>query len=143
MAGKQPSEIQEKVLSLLTNLEIDSFVISQLGSIPNVTQILAEIVSGKGKASAYQRQNAAYVLGRLGDPEASSALLSALDSKDQSMRLSALVALKALGPDKHARQHLAKFAQKKDIDAEEIAYAHLALGGKVGLFGEVSPRHRK
>ena len=106
MAKKTP-ETRAKVLALLTNLEIDRFVLGQLAAIPEITRVLEEIISKPGKADAYQVQNAAY--------------------DDQSLRVAALGAIRSLKPDRAARKQLRQFIRQDKIDAPEKTRARLAL----------------
>ena len=143
MSREKPVKPSTKVLALLNNMEIDSFVIAQLSKIRESRKTLKGIVSGKINASSYQIQNAAYVLGRLGDQGATKTLTAALDSDDQAIRVSALIALTAIGLDATARKHLREFTQRQDIEAAEVDCAHVALGAEVGPFGRVQPKHER
>jgi hypothetical protein len=105
------SKRQAAVLSLLTSVEIDGF----------------DIAGGRAPASAYQRRNAVYVPGRLGEKAQIPALLSLLSEADRSLRLSAMVALTALDLDTGAQETLRRFAESKDTEATEAAYAQEAL----------------
>lgn len=117
-------------IALLNNLEIDGFVVAQLRRIENIVEILSDVLEGRIETSAFQRQNAAYILGRLGDQTAAPVLVSTLSKDDRSLRLGALVALAAIGPDADAQRALKTFADSKDTDSVEAAYAREALAGK-------------
>ncbi|MCP4074214.1 MAG: hypothetical protein GY742_21195 [Hyphomicrobiales bacterium] len=138
--GKDGLKVQKHALALLNSLEIDSMVVAQLAGLPDATKTLSGIAAGTVKATAKQRQNAVYALGRIGDPKASDALLNVLDTTDMSMRIAALVALRALGPDTQIRKRLWQFVKKKDVERVEADHARLVLGQKVSAFSN-GPRH--
>lgn len=134
-------QVQSHALALLNSLEIDSAVVAQLAGLPRIGEILRNVISGTVKATACQRQNAVYALGRIGDPASSTVLLDVLDSTDRSMRIAALVALRALGPDTQIRKRLWQFTRDKSVDRVEFDHARLALGQKFNAFG-IDARHR-
>ncbi len=129
----KPGNIDKRkavVVALLNNLEIDGFVVAQLQLMKGIVEILCDVVAGRIETSAFQKQNAAYVLGRLGDKAAASALVSTLEKDDSSLRLASLIALAAVGPDADARKALRAFAKNEKTGSAEAAYAREALSVK-------------
>jgi HEAT repeat protein len=127
MDPRKSTQRRDTVLALLTNLEIDGFVVAQLRSIEGSAALLTDIAAGRVKASAYQRRNAAYVLGRLGEQGAVPTLVSILRTGDRALRLSAVVALAAIDLDAEAQGALTRFAEDKGTDAVEAVYAREAV----------------
>ena len=117
-------------VALLKNLEIDGFVVAQLGLIDNIGEILCAVVEDRIETSALQKQNAAYVLGRLGEQAAAPVLVSTLSKNDRSLRLACLISLAAIGPDEDSQKTLKAFADDKDTGSVEAAYAREALAVK-------------
>lgn len=132
MEGKDKDRQKATAVALLNNVEIDGFVVSQFRRIKNINKILRDVVEGRIKTTPFQRKNAIYVLGRLGDREAAAILISTLNEDDRSLRLGSLIALAAIDLDKDTLESLKKFAESKERDSIESAYAREAITGKRG-----------
>ena len=132
MEKRKKDKRKAAAIALLKNLEIDGFVVAQLRLIDNIVGILCDVLEDRIEASAFQKQNAAYVLGRLGEPAAAKVLASTLSKADRSLRLASLIALAAIGPDEETQTILRAFAAKQDTGSVEAAYAIEALSGKRG-----------
>ncbi len=130
MKGKDKNPEKSTAIALLNNVEIDGFVVAQLRRIKNINKILCDVVGGRIKTTPFQRKNAIYVLGRLGDQKAAATLMSTLDEGERSLRLGSLIALAAIDLDKDNLKSLEKFAESEERDSIESAYAFEAITGK-------------
>lgn len=127
MKQQKPDSRQDLILQFLDSCEIDGFVVGQLQRIRGAPDILISIVEGKIQASIYQCKNAVYVLGILRETKAISPLLSVLEAADTVLRLHAIVALGAIGPDEDSRKVLKEIAVSEDSEPAEVAYALQSL----------------
>jgi HEAT repeat protein len=110
----------------------DPFIINALGSYgQDIVPDIVPLLSVKDKKT---RRSAAQVLGVLGSPKATEALIRALNDPDPEVRAAAAQALGRLN-DKRALPYLFKAVEdKNDPVREQAAFAFVAMGNKSVAF---------